>query len=259
MNDPNIEKVLVSKSPLLLVGMINCGYCGSPLTTTYNSKKYELKSGEIQKWRQAKYRCSGKALGKIDCAGQTVYSQVKIEETVLDELFAFLDQLKTVDVSEQVKRIRTKATNQEEIEVKRLIKSLRDMNKELDTLIAEVPKSILGKSAFKPDFLNTLIENKQNEVAVATAELEKLDTIVQNKKVEKNEMENLVKSIPVWKDVFLNAPIEKQKMMLNSVIDSVTVYRDSIELKIKLRVQELIDSSNGSETDLRGRAHRWQR
>ncbi|MFU1797611.1 recombinase family protein, partial [Paenibacillus azoreducens] len=253
-NNPDIEKVLVSKSPLLLVGMIKCGYCDSPLTTTYNSKKYELADGTIQKWRQAKYRCSGKALGKTDCEGQTIYSQTKIEGAVLDELFAFLDQMKTVDVSDQLQKIRKKATTQEENEIKSLQKKLRELKKEIDTLTAEVANSILGKSAFKPELLNTLIEQKQNEIADVTSELEKLETLVQNKKVEKNEMENLVKSIPVWKEVFQKAPIEKQKMMLNSVIDNVIVYRDSIDLKIKLKVHELIGDSNGSESNLRGRA-----
>jgi DNA invertase Pin-like site-specific DNA recombinase len=62
VSNPDIEKIKVTKSPLLFVGMINCGHCGSPLTTTYNSKKYTLANGIVQNWRSAKYRCSGKHL-----------------------------------------------------------------------------------------------------------------------------------------------------------------------------------------------------
>ncbi|MFK4167648.1 recombinase family protein [Paenibacillus lautus] len=258
-NNPDIEKVLVSKSPLLLVGMIFCGYCGSPLTTTYNSKKYQLADGTMQKWRQAKYRCSGKALGKSDCEGQTIYSQVKIEGVVLDELNAFLDNLKQVDVTDQLVKIRKKTSSNEENELKTLGKKHREIIKEIDTLKAEVPKSILGSSAFKPDLLNTLIEQKQNEIISVESSMQKLEQTVQNKRIEKNEMENLVKSIPVWKEVFQKAPIDKRKMMLNSVIERVTVYRDRVDLKIKLKVHELLQELDGSESDSRGRAHRWQR
>lgn len=47
------SRVNSTKSPLLFVGMIRCGYCGSPLTTTYNSKNTLLpmetfKSGKEQ-------------------------------------------------------------------------------------------------------------------------------------------------------------------------------------------------------------------
>ncbi|OPG98914.1 hypothetical protein B2I21_08440 [Chryseobacterium mucoviscidosis] len=260
-NKPEIEKILITKSPLLFVGMIKCGYCGSPLTTTYNSKKYQLKDGTEQKWRRAKYRCSGKALGKVDCEGQTIYSQTKIEETTLEELFSYLDELKTVDVSEQLKVIGKTNTNDEEKKTKSMKKQFNELEKELGTLLKEVSKSITGKSAFKPELLNTLIEEKQIELEQIRKEIANTETIALQKKVERSEMESLVKLIPVWKDSFQNAGLEKKKMMLNSVIDTITVYRDSIDLKIKLNVHELVQMAikNGSETNSLGRAHRWQR
>lgn len=260
-NKPEIEKILITKSPLLFVGMIKCGYCGSPLTTTYNSKKYQLKDGTEQKWRQAKYRCSGKALGKVTCEGQTIYSQTKIEETTLEELFAYLDDLKTVDVSEQLKVIKKSNSNDDEKKVKSLKKQFNELEKELGTLMKEVSKSITGKSAFKPELLNNLIEEKQNEIELIKKELDNTESATLHKKIERSEMESLVKLIPVWKDSFHKAGLEKKKMMLNSVIDTITVYRDSIDLKIKLNVHELVQMArnNGSATDLLGRAHRWQR
>jgi len=48
-----------SKSSLILVGMIRCGHCGNPLTTTWNVKKYTRVGGSEVVKRTAKYRCSG--------------------------------------------------------------------------------------------------------------------------------------------------------------------------------------------------------
>lgn len=254
-NNPDVEKVLVSKSPLLLVGMIRCGYCGSPLTTTYNSKKYTLADGTLQKWRQAKYRCSGKALGKTDCEGQTIYSQNKIEGAVLHELFTFFDNLKTVDVGEQLQKIKKRTQTHEETEIKNLNKKLRELNKEMDTFTSEVAKSIMGKSAFKPDLLNSLIEQKQIEIDDITSRVGTLEAVVKNKQIEEKEMGNLVRSIPVWREAFQNAPAEQKKMMLTNVVDSVIVYRDSIDLNIKLKIHELLGGLYGSESSSAGRAH----
>lgn len=47
-----------TKGELLLIGMIRCGYCDHPLTTTYNKKSYNLADGTERKWSSAKYRCT---------------------------------------------------------------------------------------------------------------------------------------------------------------------------------------------------------
>lgn len=87
---------VTTKSPLLLTGMglISCGYCGSPLTTTYNTKSYTKKNGEVVKKRSPKYRCSGKAHKMIKCAGETIYSQNKIESVFMNEISKFISQRK---------------------------------------------------------------------------------------------------------------------------------------------------------------------
>src|SRR5690606_2523858 len=62
-----------TKGPLLFVGMARCGHCGSALTTTYNYKRYENRYGEKNSKQVPVYRCSGKALQKTPCTGQTIY------------------------------------------------------------------------------------------------------------------------------------------------------------------------------------------
>jgi site-specific DNA recombinase len=248
--DPDIERFNVTKSPLLFVGMIKCGHCGSPLTTTYNSKTHTLADGTIQKYTHAKYRCSGKALGKTNCTGQTIYSQNKIEGFVMKELNNYLDQLKDVDVSEQLKKIKKSSASEEELEYKRLSKQAASLKKEHKTLTDEVTKSIMGKSSFKPELLNSLIEGKESEVNAVETQLIKLEQKLKSKRLETSEMENLIKSIPVWKEVFAGAEHEKKKMMLNGIIDGIIVRRDSIELNVKIKINDLIKSFDGQYNKL---------
>jgi len=252
IDNPEIEKVNVTKSPLLFVGMIKCGHCGAPLTTTYNSKKYTLADGTVQKWRQAKYRCSGKALGRTECKGQTIYSQNRIEGIVLEELDKYLDQLRQVNLSDQVKKLKKNSISEEESEYKKLTKHATALKKELKILTDEVTKSIMGKSSFKPELLNSLIEQKDVEIQNIEVQLEKLEQKMKSKKLEVSEMESLISYIPVWKEVFHNPPIEKQKMMLNYIIDSIIVYKDSVTLKVKLRISDFIQASKGQYNQLTG-------
>lgn len=254
------SRVNSTKSPLLFVGMIRCDYCGSPLTTTYNSKKYTLANGDVQKWKRAVYRCSGKALKKVECAGQTMYAQSKIEDTVLEEVENYLSYLRKLDYREYAKDY-----NQEEFDyIKQAVsmknKELESCYEEINALKSEISKSILGKSAFKPEMLNELIEQKQNELALIDSEVRKLEIDLQTKKSELNDIKELSESIGMWGDIFKEASDEKKKTMLRSIIDVITVMRDGIDIKFRLDiVQFLSNAGNGSISELCGRAHRWQR
>ncbi|WP_177217918.1 recombinase family protein [Paenibacillus algorifonticola] len=247
-----------SKSPLLLVGMVNCGYCGAPLTTTYNQKKYKLANGTMQVWKAPKYRCSGKASGK-DCVGQTLYAQSKIETVVLDEIDQYLEQLKQVDFAKEINSFLKKNVSSDMKELKKFQSELIQKQSELEALTAEVTKSIMGQSSFKPDLLNALMDQKNNELNELTLSIAKIEDKLLAKKIETSEMELLRKTIPSWKEVFDSAPLEKKKMLLAAMIDRVIVKKGDIDITVKLHITQFCNSINGSETDTLGRAHRWQR
>ncbi|MFK7695174.1 recombinase family protein [Paenibacillus sp. HJGM_3] len=238
------ERVTITKSPLLFTGIARCGHCGSPLTTTYNSKKYALADGTIQKWKSAKYRCSGKALGK-SCDGQTIHSHNKIEGVVLEEVDKYLDKLKQVDYNKEIEHFRKKNLGEDTKLLKSLQKDIEEHYKELAHLHAEVPKAIASKSSFKPELLSSLIEHKYTEIKEVAEKIKQVESTLGTKKVEIGEMEALQKHIPIWKEEFEAAPHEKKKMMLNSIIERITVYRDSIVVDVKLHVSQFISSLMG--------------
>jgi hypothetical protein len=72
-------------------------------------------------------------------------------------------------------------------------------------------------------------------------------------------MEKLKENIPSWKEIYRKAPIEKKKLMLRAIIESVIVRREDVEINVKLHISHFCRSIYGSETDVRGREHRWLR
>lgn len=245
-NGDNIDRSQAqypTKSPLLFVGRIRCGHCGSPLTTTYNYKVWMIKDGTEKRKLRVKYRCSGKALGKTNCDGQTIYAQDRIETAVLDEIYKYLEQLKKIDLAPQIEKIKNKNVDAEIIEIKNLQNLNEENYQELAVLHKEVPKSLLGKSKFSKELLTQLLNEKEKEIQETSIKISELENKIKNNKFEVDEMKQLQNWIPVWKEEFEQADVDKKKMMLVNLIEEVIVRRDEIDVKIKCYVKNFIASA----------------
>ncbi|WP_458123304.1 recombinase family protein [Paenibacillus sp. Z3-2] len=233
-----------TKGSLLLTGIARCGCCNSRLTSTTFVNKYKAASGEIIKYNQNKsYRCSGKLQGKTDCNGQATFSSKKVERQVLERVDIYLGQLSTIDFQSEIESIKQNVSNEEEEKIKKLQSILEGHYDELAALNAEVPKAIMGKSAFKPEMLNGLIEKKDNEIQKTSEDIKGIEKLLAFKKMELSEMETLKDYLPVWKDVFRKASTEKKKMMLSTLLEVVYISKDKILVEIKGRIKELLGSS----------------
>ena len=230
----------VTSSPLLLVGMISCGHCGSPLTTTYNYKSYAKKDGTKTSRTVPKYRCSGKALNRIECDGQTIYGQKRVEDTVLEEIKSYLSQISNINLDDEVDEY---IKNNIEFAVKRMKdveKKMMKSKNDLEKLNEEIVKSITGESSFKPNTLARLIDEKENYLKKLEQEFKEANQDRINQEVETKDMELLKMNAPKWVDVFESADTEKKKLMLASILDQVIVSRDSIKIHVKLHISEVI-------------------
>jgi DNA invertase Pin-like site-specific DNA recombinase len=255
----DVERTGTTRSPLLFVGLAKCGHCGSPLTTTYNTKTYTTVGGETKKQIYAKYRCSGKAQGRTACDGQTVYAPTKLEGLVLEEVDGYLERLRKVDLDAEIKAYKKKSSGEDDKELKKLQSAIEISYNELAALNNEVAKSIMGNSSFKPEMLSKLIEQKEIDISKMAHEIKELDESMTTKKVEANDLETLQKHIPVWKQMFEEASKDKKKMMLHTIIDKVHIFREHIKLDVKLTIEQFIGSDYGSVSSSAGRVHRWQR
>lgn len=231
---------LQTKSPLMFVGFIKCGHCGYALNTAYHKCNWTTKNGPKKDKMKPVYRCSGRSSGKVGCDGQSTYSKERIEGIVMEEIYKYLDQLKQVDLTEKIAKLQFDNMENEQRELKTLLKKNDEGVKELEILKEEVTKSILGKSAFRPELLSSLIEEKEAALEALRTDIDRLKSILQSKKLEINDMSKLQRMIPVWREEFDKAPNEKKKMMLVQIIDDIVVYRDKIEINVKLHINEFL-------------------
>lgn len=240
-NEKNSNIPMSTKGELLLIGMARCGCCNSRMTSTTFVNKYKNAAGEIIKYNHNKsYRCTGKLQGKTICTGQSTFSSNKVEGFVLKRINEYLDSLRRVDYTKEINQLKEKSSNGDEKKLKSLQAKIEEEYSELSVLNAEVPKSILGKSSFKPELLNSLIEEKEKNIQELRKQISKLEEIISSKKLEINEIEMLQKYIPVWKEEFQTATRERQKVMLGLIINEVYISKDEIRIELKIHIKRFL-------------------
>ena len=236
-----------TKSSLLLIGLARCGACGHPLTTTWNKKNYLRADGTLRHSRYAKYRCSGKALRKVECIGQTVHAPRKLEAIVLGQVYAYLDRLAAVDLSEQIADRKKGHAGTEERELHQLSKQADAERDKLVKFKAEVIKVISGDSKFTDQMLTELIGETKEVLLQLEQRIEQIKEQMAKTAVEEAQIQTLRQYVPVWSDVFAGASNEKKKMMLASIIERVRVSRDKVEIDFKLRIGQFLGAMGQRE------------
>ena len=237
---------LQTKSPLLFIGFIKCGHCGAALSTGYSKKSWTKKDGTVNSITTPVYRCSGKAYGNLDCSGQYTYGKDKIESTVLNEVYKFLERLKPVDLEKEIAKLKVRNIEGDQFLLKRMQKDMKEYKKNLEAFENEVVNSILGKSEFKKDTLAKLINETENKKRELLGKIEKLQRVTESKKIEAEDMASLQKLIPVWKEEFDEGNVEKRKMMLAQIVSEIKVWRDKVEVNVKMSINDFIAGINDS-------------
>jgi site-specific DNA recombinase len=145
--------------------------------------------------------------------------------------------------------IKKQSVDKEVKELRKLKKQLNDENIDLATLKNEIPKALMGKSNFTQELLSEIIGNKELNIKKLKELIKEIEFDLASKKVEVDELEELKMYVPVWREVFENASIEKKKMMLSAVIDRIMVYRDSVEINFKIHISQFVGVMKNKQSE----------
>ncbi|MEF3354896.1 hypothetical protein PV403_17200 [Paenibacillus sp. GYB006] len=148
-----------------------------------------------------------------------------------------------INFTKEISAIKNKSANTDEKILKVLQNKIENEYSELSVLNAEVPKSIMGKSSFKPNLLSQLIEQKEKNIAELQDQTSKIETLINSKSIEINEMNLLKEYIPQWNEVFEEASPEKKKIMLSLIIDEILVSKEMIRIDLKLHIKQFLLNS----------------
>lgn len=234
-----------TKGPLLFVGLTKCAVCGANLGSRYAVKKWTRKkdSQEI-KYLQPKYICFGRR-ATTPCTGQRTYSQRKIDPVVMEEIYNYLDLLRTLDLSSKIDQMQGKIKQSTEDDLQEVKASINKTEKELELLNNEIIKTLTGNSSFTTEQLSKIISKKEDELGRLKNSEDKLIKGLSAGLKEVNTFVKLKAMIPNWRQQFEDSEIAVQKMLLAKLIDAVYIASDSLDVHFKFNLYDLYPLMQG--------------
>ena len=210
----------------LLSGNVFCGHCGSRLTLTTNGRFYPCKDDPNRVVKRVRYVCYGKTRKQTDCDGQTGYTSHILDEIVDKLIRQIFERMRAIPKSEIIgAKYKDKMT-----ERKTLLRAVREdyikATNDLNSLKAEVVKSLRGESAFSQDLLGSLISEAEQKCAELQAQYEAAQTAYDEGEEVLKSLNAQYNEIISWADMYDTASIESKKMIIGCLIKRIEVYRD---------------------------------
>ena len=211
----------------LLAGLLWCGHCHHKLVGSYCCKQMKTHA-----YYRPIYRCYNGSTDAKECDGQTVYSAKKIEDAVLEIVRGYFTSIRESVNSvwrEQAKR-QMRSRNQAQIKAEE--RNLAKLQRQGDVLKREVLKALTGESGFDKELLQTmLVENREAiqaaEEAIAECRREK-----EREEARLQYLSSQYQNIRDWAEVFDDASLDEQRMILSRTIERIDVDR-SYHLSIR--------------------------
>lgn len=163
-----------------------------------------------------------------------------MDKHVLKLAHQILDSLEQINYADKIKAIKEKHESKFKKDIKATEAKIKNIEKELSILNSEVTKSILGESSFKPELLNNLIEEKNQELRKYQQVLAELIEIEEDSKSEVDKIAEVQRSIPVWRDVFSQASNESKRVILSKLFHEVYISKEEIRYKLNAKVQDIL-------------------
>lgn len=216
----------------LLAGNVYCGHCGSRLNLTTNGRYRKRKDGSIDKAPRVRYSCYGKTRKRTECDGQTGYTMKKLDSIVEKLIKQVFSKMKIISKNEVVSESYEKECQIKKNRLMSLQTEIFEEQRRLDLLRNEVIKCLEGKSNFTSEVLSSLIVNKEKSIFERRAIIDELTTDLQHEEESKKQTGERFDRIISWAELYDNASIEAKKMIVNSMITRIDVFR-GYKLKVE--------------------------
>lgn len=223
-NDEKTQISLQAKSSTMLGGNIYCAHCGKKLCSNSFVDTYRTKDGAIHySNRKFRYLCSGKAMHRNECDGQTVYIASKVDAVVLDALHKCFAQIKSTPKSAAIEKKYKAIVSRIKKEIKTLEKENSSLERKLKELTEEIAASLIGDSKFTPDVLSLAIENTKTKLNENVTRLAEKRHQLNCKEDELGKVDYHYEQFRSWADEFDSASPERKKMIICTLFKEINV------------------------------------
>ncbi len=235
------------KSPLLLVGLLECGYCHGKISPAVSSQKVHKVNGEISRSYTDFYKCNTRGRNKKMCAAKSYISRYKLEASVLEEVNNFLDRVVQIDCSDEVMKNKKVLIGESQAEQERLeclkIEYIKTQ-KNIEYFKQALYKAIIGEGEFDSKYINEGLKITEDKDTEIKREIEQLEKSIQAKQLAMVEYLKTIKMVPVWREVFEDAPLNVKKKLLSILIENIIITGNEIDIHFKIDIDSFLNISS---------------
>lgn len=215
-----------TKASSMLSGTLYCAHCGKKLNATSYVDHYITKDGVVHETpRRYRYICSGKAMHRNECDGQSAYVAEKIDGQVIEFLRECFKKIKLTPRDVALESKFKSQINGIRNEIRTIEKENETQKKKLGELTEEIANALLGESKFTPDVLAIAIEKCKQKIADNTSMIKELETKLDNKEYEMGKIDYYYNQFVSWADEFEKSTLERKRMIADELLKEVWVAR----------------------------------
>ena len=213
-------------SESIISGTVFCGHCGKKMCTTTHLDCHFTKSGEKRMGkRKMRYLCVGKAMRKNECDGQSAYVGEKIDAVVMKYLKECFEKIRTTPKDITVERNFKAHINDLKRKSNQLKSDIEAEKKRMRDLTDEIADALTGSGRFTPEALSNALESCKHKIVDKSNELAELEKTLSDQSIELKNLDERFNQFVSWAEEFENVPAQRQRMIVNLLLDGVYVFR----------------------------------
>lgn len=213
---------------LALIGLAYCGYCGSKLK---NGSYYQHRTGKPCQEQPA---FTGRYLCPQKCPARSCYSQNYLESAVFRSAEQILEQIQSIDISEDLHQIYVQKQKKLRQEADMLQKKKQQLRLDISSLEEKIPEAIRGDYFFSAEKLSSILSEKELSFSALQEQEQALLAELRRAEREQNEQTPTKPYLPDWKKEFQNSDTAAKQMLLFHLIEKIIVKDNDITINLKI-------------------------
>ena len=238
----------------LLSGNMYCGHCGGRLVLTTNGTVVRKADGTEIRKKRIRYVCYRKTRRRLECDGQTGYTMHILDGMVEDILHQVFRKMQAVSDELIVGTAFEKQMTLLQADLQRAKAENASVNREYESLKAEIMKAVQGKSLLPAEILNEMAEEIRERLMATSRRITELNEELADSNARMEDLRAEYQHIVSWSEMFDNSDRATQKMICAYIIKRVTVRRDyQLDIEFNINVQQFLHGIDSLEQQCKKR------
>ena len=150
----------------------------------------------------------------------------------------------------EIKEINEEKRRAKEREIQKDRQELYKIQSGIDIMEEKLPMAMTGDYPLTVEELASAIRKQKEKLAVCQEKIQETEEQLKHIGIGYGEWKELEKKMPTWNDIFYNADIPTKRVLVNKLIEKISITNEEILITFKISLNDFIGhgKSGGSDT-----------